>query len=400
MSIETTRAADRTAARRIAALVFLDLVGFSIVLPLLPVAAARYESRAVIIGALVATDSFLSFFLQPRWGRLSDRVGRRPVLLAGLLGSAISYLLFGLASSFLVLLISRVISGTLSTSVTVAQAALADVTPPERRAHAMGLVGATYGLAFTVGPALGGIMNRVDERAPGLVAAAICLLAALVAFWIVPETRQADRVMHEAPVVPSRASLLSLPLPAISITFGITFAFTVVYVLFPLFCQQALGLDRSSVSFLFAVLGLVTIVVQGRLVGLLAQRFREPSLIVAGAMIMVAGLLLLPLVPALAPNGSARTALLVASVACLAAGFGLVGPCTTSMVSRLSHPKQQGQSLGALQSVGAMARIAGPPILGGAVTAGGFGLGYGLAAGMAAMAATVAMGWVGVRREA
>ncbi len=394
MSTEPPRAATRRGARRIAALVFLDLVGFSVVLPLLPVAAARYESRAVVIGALVATDAFLSFFLQPRWGRLSDRIGRRPVLIAGLLGSAVSYLVFGFAASFLTLLISRVISGTLSTSVTVAQAALADVTPPERRAHAMGLVGAAYGLAFTIGPALGGIANRIDERAPGLLAAAICTVAALIALLVVRETRAPEPA--EQLITPPRASLRLLELPAVGITFGITFAFTVVYVIFPLFCQQVLGLDRSEVSYLFAVLGLVTIVIQGRVVGRLALRFRELELIVVGAVLMVLGLVVLPLVPALAVDGTGRTVLLITAVALLATGFGLVGPCTTGVVSRRARPGEQGRSLGALQSVGSMARIAGPPLLGGAVTAGGFGLGYGLAAGMAAMAG--AMAWIWRRR--
>src|SRR6188508_1122739 len=124
------------------ATVFLDLVGFGIVVPQLPLAAARFEDRGLIVGLLVATDSLLSFFLAPQWGRFSDRVGRRPVILVGLAASAVSYLLFGLAPSLAVLFLSRVISGGLGATVTVGQAFLADVTPVERRSQAMGFVGA------------------------------------------------------------------------------------------------------------------------------------------------------------------------------------------------------------------------------------------------------------------
>ena len=143
-------------ATRVFLTVFFDLIGFGIVLPLLPSYGARFTASAALIGALVATDSLLTFLLAPRWGRLSDRIGRRPVLLIGLAGSAVSYLVFGLAGSFAMLLLSRVISGATGATVHVAQAYLADITPPERRSHAMGLIGAAFGLGFTIGPAIGG----------------------------------------------------------------------------------------------------------------------------------------------------------------------------------------------------------------------------------------------------
>jgi MFS family permease len=152
------------AARRLFLTVFLDLIGFGIVLPLLPSYGARYTSSAALIGALVATDSLLTFLLAPAWGRLSDRIGRRPVLLIGLAGSVLSYVIFGLAGSFLALVLSRVVSGATGATIHVAQAYLADVTPPERRSHAMGLIGAAFGLGFTVGPAIGGSASATGMR--------------------------------------------------------------------------------------------------------------------------------------------------------------------------------------------------------------------------------------------
>jgi len=161
------------ATRRLLPVVMLDLIAFGIVLPLLPAAGARYETHAVLIGALVALDSCFAFLLAPWWGRLSDRIGRRPVILIGLAGSALGYGLFAVAPSFLVLLLSRAVTGMTSTTFGVAQAALADMTTPERRARAMGLLGAAFGVGFTVGPAIGGIAGRLDDGLPALVAAAI-----------------------------------------------------------------------------------------------------------------------------------------------------------------------------------------------------------------------------------
>src|SRR5688500_9556025 len=161
------------AARRLFLTVFLDLIGFGIVLPLLPSYGARYTSSAALIGALVATDSLLTFLLAPAWGRLSDRIGRRPVLLIGLAGSVLSYIIFGLAGSFLALVLSRVVSGATGATIHVAQAYLADVTPPERRSHAMGLIGAAFGLGFTTGPAIGASASAYGDALPAIVAAGI-----------------------------------------------------------------------------------------------------------------------------------------------------------------------------------------------------------------------------------
>ena len=172
--------------------VFIDLVGFAIVLPLLPSYGSKYGGSDFAIGVLVASYSLVQLLLAPWWGRMSDRIGRRPVILIGLLGSAFSYLLFAWANTFMILLLSRVIAGATGATVNVAQASLADGSPPQRRSQVMGLIGASFGLAFIVGPALAGITSRLGDAAPGYMAAALTGANWLLALALFPETQIAS----------------------------------------------------------------------------------------------------------------------------------------------------------------------------------------------------------------
>lgn len=363
------------AARRLFLTVFLDLIGFGIVLPLLPSYGARYVGSAALLGALVATDSLLTFLVAPAWGRLSDRIGRRPVLLVGLAGSVVSYIIFGLAGSFLALVLSRIVSGATGATIHVAQAYLADVTPPERRSHAMGMIGAAFGLGFTIGPAIGGSASAYGDALPGFIAAGIGTVNLLLAWLRLPETEVRRRPDYRP--LPLHWGRMGSPF---GVMFASTLAFTAIYVAFPLYCQQVLGYDRRSVSAFFVVIGLVTIVVQGRLVGRLAPRFGERRLVVAGGTLMAAGFGgFVPL--------AGTTAGLVGSVVLLTTGFCLLGPSLAALVSRATSPEAQGRALGMLQSVGAMARIVGPPAAGFASQFGGAAapfIGAALAAGFAA----------------
>lgn len=351
--------AQRSALRLVLLTVFIDLIGFAIVLPLLPSYGAKYGASDAEIGGLVASYSLVQLLLAPWWGRLSDKIGRRPVLLIGLVGSAVSYLLFGFAGSFLVLLLSRVVSGGCGSIVNVAQATLADVTPPERRARAMGLIGAAFGVAFIIGPALGGFSSRWGEAAPGLVAATLSGANFFTALFLLPETHPvADRVKAQ---VKARWSTLAAP---ISIMFFETFAFTVIYAVFPLYGERSLGFDREGISYLFVFIGIVTAFVQGWLVGRLAPRFGEPRVMVAGCLCLTVGLVLLPLSSAAGVAPAWRLPSLLGVLALVSAGTGLVAPTAASFVSRITKPEAQGHALGGLQSSGAMARVAGPMILG------------------------------------
>ena len=365
--------------------VFLDLVGFGIVVPQLPLAAARFTSSGLVIGAVVATDSLLTFLLAPKWGRLSDRIGRRPVILLGLAGSAIAYTVFGMAGSLAVLFLARILSGSLGATVNVAQAALADTTPPEQRSRAMGLIGAAFGLAFTVGPALGGLASRLGEGAPGLLAASICLVNFLLASLLLRESR-ARRAQDWG-------ATIRVPRAALVVTFAATLAFTTMYVIFQQFGIQVLGLTRAGISYAFTLAGLVSVLVQGRVVRRLAPKLGELRLVSWGGGLMAAGLALMPLLAAASLEGAARVAAIGLAVALLSAGFSLVGPCVAGFVSRSTPPNDQGRVLGTLQSIGSAARIVGPPVLGALADTGGFAAAFGLSALAGAAVGGVAARW-------
>jgi multidrug resistance protein len=269
--------------------VMIDLIGFGIVLPLLPGYAARFQVSETAIGAVVGSFSLMQFLLAPWWGRLSDRVGRRPVLLVGLAGSCLSYLLFAVAGSFWVLLLSRMLAGGMGATVNVAQAYLADVTPAHRRARAMGLIGAAFGLGFVLGPAIAGLTVRWGTRAPGLVAAAISLASFTLAWWKLPETR-----IHQ-PVETTRfAGQWTRLAGPYCVMFLVILAFTVMTVVFPLYSVRVLGYDQRTTSTFFVLLGVVSAVIQGWLLGKLTRRVHERVLIVAGSGFLAIGLGLIP----------------------------------------------------------------------------------------------------------
>jgi len=338
--------------------VFLDLIGFGIVLPLLPSYAAQHQVSDAAVGALVASFSLMQFIFAPIWGRLSDRVGRRPILLVGLAGSAISYLIFAFAGGFWTLLLSRVVAGGMGATVNVAQAYLADVTPLERRTKAMGLIGAAFGLGFVVGPALGGISSRWGDSAPGLVASALTGANFLLAAWRLPESRV--HISTKVAKVPVHWSLLWEPFVVIGLT---TVAFTVLYVVFPLQVERGLGYDRHHVAYLFVMIGVVNALVQGGLIGRLVPRSGERPLMVVGGVLLAMGLAGLGVVLGGVMSDRPLPALL-ASLCLVALGSGLVAPSATGLVSRVAPVEEQGRALGMLQGVASVARVVGPLLAG------------------------------------
>jgi multidrug resistance protein len=403
---ESRGASPRDVRTRLAILfvtVFVDLVGFGIILPLLPFYADRFGASGTVIGVLVLSYSAAQLLFAPVWGRLSDRFGRRPVLLVGLVGSAVSYLVFAFAGSILALLLSRIMAGVGGANVPVAQAYIADITPPERRAGGMGLIGAAFGLGFIFGPAIGGLLAPISPAAPGLAAAALCAGNALVAFFFLPESltreeREARRRLESAGSDPeigietggthptggadrtdraSRAGRAGRaggdPTPAAALlpttdlravvrnrefttvlllTFLFTAAFSTMHPVFPLFASERFGLDERAVGWLFAFLGTVSAIMQGGVVRALAPRIGEDRLVRLAAVPFVAGLLLIPMAPSVP--------FLLVALALLAVGFGGTLPSLVSLLSRAAPDELQGSSLGIGQSVGAMARIAGP----------------------------------------
>ena len=330
--------------------VFIDLLGFGIVLPLLPTYAALFHVSPAAIGFLVTSFSLLQLVAVPVWGAISDRLGRRPVLIVGLVGSTASYILFAAARSYWALLVSRIVAGAMGATIGVAQAYIADVTAPERRAHAMGVLGAAFAMGFILGPALGGLLSAHSYSSAGVVAAALCAANALGALLWLPETAR-----HEAVRRAGRVSLRTLAAP-LAASFLLTAAFAVIHVTLPLFGRDVWHVTTRRMGMIFAYMGVVSAVVQGGLVGRLAPRLGEKRVAAAGGLLLAAGLALVP--------AASGPWLLYAALGTLAAGSALATPSVYAVVSRRASAAQQGAALGITQTASTLGRIAGPTVAG------------------------------------
>ena len=341
-------------------IVFIDLMGFGIVIPLLPLYGERYHPSPIEFGALMAVFSLMQFLFAPILGRLSDRFGRRPILLMSLAGTVIGYTLFAFQQSIELLFLSRIVAGIMGANVATAQAVIADITPPEERARGMGLIGAAFGLGFILGPAIGGMASRFGEEVPGLFAAGLSGAALLLATLALPETNPPDALRgHRAAEkgwFSPRRFLDALTHPQIGlllVTFFLTtFAFANFESTFALFAEKRLSLDVVHVTYLFVYVGVLAALIQGVLIGRLVKRFGERRLILAGAFVLVPGYLALTQLASLSQ--------LLFFLGFLALGAGLTGPSLSSLVSKLSNADEQGGVLGIYQSLSSLARIVGP----------------------------------------
>jgi MFS transporter, DHA1 family, tetracycline resistance protein len=336
--------------------VFVDLLGFGIIIPLLPFYAERFGGSAETVAMLSASFSAMQFVFMPIWGRLSDRIGRRPILLLGLFGSFVSYLVFGLAGSLPLLFLSRMFAGIAGATVSTAQAFIADTTTPENRAKGMGLVGAAFGLGFIFGPAIGGILSRWGHALPPLFAAALALINFFAAWFFLPESRPAHVPATAKPGsrLASLKNALTRPtLPALLLIYvTVVAAFSGFETTFALFSERRFGFTQESIGYLFAYVGVVLSVVQGGLVGRMVKRFGEQRLVPVALLAMAAGL-------AMIARATTVFDLFLAN-GILAIGMGFNSPALTALISRRSDPEDQGGILGVSQGLASLARIAGP----------------------------------------
>ena len=364
--------------------VLMDLVGFGIVLPLLPTSAAEFSSSETAIGVLVASFSFMQFLVAPWWGRVSDRVGRRPVLLLGLASTAVSYLLFPYAQSYWMLLVSRLLAGGLGATVNVAQAFLADITPPPGRARAMGIIGVAFGLGFIIGPALAALTSHSGPAVPGITAAVFCLASFLVAWRSLPETR-----VHRPPTPRGPVPWRLVMAPYLTMLLSVI-GFAAITVVFPLFTEEALGLERRGTSMLFVLMGISSAIVQGWLIGKLVPRLGERTLMAGGSVLLAIGLALIPLGDMLGLAGGARWFVLILALIGLSAGTGFVWPAVAGFISRSTTDRDQGRALGLLHSIASIARVIGPIAIGFVGERGGFHEAFLIAAALSMVAALTA----------
>jgi MFS transporter, DHA1 family, tetracycline resistance protein len=340
--------------------VFIDLVGFGIVIPLLPLYAEQFGAGAVTVTVLVAVYSLMQFLFAPWWGQLSDRIGRRPVLLIGLFGSAASYLLFGLAESLTTLFIARMLAGVAGANVGVAQAYVADVTLPADRARGMGLIGAAFGLGFIFGPVIGGLLAPYGAGTPFLAAAGLAFVNGLLALRVLPESKphgsapgiiQAGiRARWNALIQLGRGSRLVWSLFAAFLL--LTLAFAALEATMSIWAARRWEFTPSQVAYLFAYLGVLVTLVQGGLVGYVARRYGERRSVTFGMGFFAAGLAGVALAPTVAT--------LAVALALIALGQGLAGPSLSALISRAAPPQDQGRILGISQSLSALGRVIGP----------------------------------------
>ncbi|MDB6111878.1 MAG: Major facilitator superfamily 1 [Pedosphaera sp.] len=348
--------------------VFIDLVGFGMIIPLLPIYAKVFNATGWELGAIASAFSLMQFVFGPILGRLSDRIGRRPVLLLSTAGAAISYAIFAYGSglpgrsALLVIFLSRAFAGICGANITVAQAYIADITPPEDRSKKMGLIGMAFGLGFIFGPALSGFARQYfGLTGPGWVAAALCAANFLLALAILPESwKPTSEHVAQRPHLDQWAHTMTRPKVGLLIVvfFLATFCFTCFEVTLGLLVFKNFAVDPVTpqgvklVTNLFIYAGLIGALVQGGLTGRLVKMMGEPKL-VALSMVLVA----LSLGPM--PFVTHWTQLYIL-LAVLSIGSSLTRPPVFGMISNLTPANEQGVTIGVAQSAGSLARIVGP----------------------------------------
>lgn len=354
--------------------VFLDLLGFGIVIPLLPFVASSTGANAFMVTLLMASYSLMQFLMAPVWGRLSDRIGRRPVLLMSIAGSIVGLVLFAFSTTYLSLLFARIVHGAMNANIAVAQAYIADVTTPADRARGMGVFGAAFGLGFVFGPAAGGILGAYGGLlVAGLAAAALALVNLVSAFLLLPESRDPRTARHVHVHDPSRRPWRLLDVAALRdaarsgslgayllVAFLVTVGFSAMESTFALWSLDALGWDEWENGWLFTYLGVLIVVVQGGLIRPLRKRFGERPLALGGLVGLSVGLALLPFATTLA--------LVLVATGILAVANGILQPNLSALVSFEGGDDRRGSVMGLHQSVGALARVAGPLLAGATFT--------------------------------
>ena len=346
--------------------VFLDLVGYGIMIPLLPFYVKSMGGTAETVGFILSSFSLTQLLMTPILGRLSDRVGRRPVILVSLAGNAISMALFALATkvSLLPLLfLSRIVAGATSGNIAACQAAIADVTDAEDRTKGMGRIGAGIGLGMVLGPVLGSAASHFGEWVPPLVAAGLALADFAGAFFFMPETRRAEAVnlrdiSSETAQRPSLTEAVSQR--GIFIVFALYFLtflyLSTINVTLPLITNVRLGWTEREIGHVFGLFGLIMLVIQGGFIGRMSRAWGARRLIIAGSASAMIGLVLVA--------WSAQVAPLVVGLVLLGTGLGVINPCLSTLASEMAGSSRRGAVLGFAQSAGGLARTVGPTAAG------------------------------------
>ncbi|MEA2238394.1 MAG: transporter, family, tetracycline resistance protein [Thermoanaerobaculia bacterium] len=345
--------------------VFIDLIGFGMVIPFLSFYAREYGASGTTVGMVVGIYSIMQFFFAPVWGRLSDRIGRRPVILISLTASCIGYFLFAFSRSLTLLFLSRIVAGAGGANIGTAQAYIADKTTPENRAKGMGIIGAAFGMGFILGPPLSGLLSHLGTThgmhgnlLPGLAAGSLSLIALLIAFFVLGESKPPD-LRPRSGIPPqfdkrvwSWLAAHGLLLAIISTIFITLLAVAGMETSVTLHARDRFHFTQLDLAWFFLFMGGIVAGIQGGLIGKLAKRFGEKSLIAAGTASFTIGLAFVPLVW--------RVPLLYVVAFFIAVGQGLTYPSLTSLLTKASPSSEHGSMLGLASGIGSLARFIGP----------------------------------------
>jgi DHA1 family tetracycline resistance protein-like MFS transporter len=342
---------------------FIDATGFGIIIPLLPFFAETLQAGSAALGILVASFSLMQFIFSPILGRISDNLGRKPVLVISILTSATSFLLFAIANSFFLLLLSRIVAG-LATETAVAQAYVADITSKKERASGIGKVGAAHGAGFIIGPAMGGLLSIYGFSAPGFAAVLLTLVNLLFVLFFLPESHKKEgsklrlSASSTSGLFHKTLAVFEKPLiGAVLIIFFIVFlSFSAIPVIMPLLGVAFFGFGSVEMSYFFMYIGAVQIVLQGAVIGRLTGKFGEEKLIAFAPLLMMWGIFLMPLIP--------NIAVFMLSLTMIASGSGTMRTVVPSFISKVTSANEQGGTMGVANSVASIATVPGP-IIGG-----------------------------------
>jgi MFS transporter, DHA1 family, tetracycline resistance protein len=339
--------------------VFIDLLGFGILIPILPAfATIELGVDETAIGFAIAVYSLFQFFFNPVFGSLSDKYGRRPVIVFTLLLNSFGYIIFAFTDSYMLLILSRIVAGIGGSSIGVAQAYIADVTTKENRARGMGLIGAAFGLGFVFGPLIGGYLSEYGYMVTGLASAGFSFLAFLSTLLFLPETnleRGNSKIMTRKIFDPAAVrKLFGNHAQAIIVIlfFTLTFSVANIYGTFALLGVKVYGFTDLQNGYMYTIMGISSAAVQGGLLNLLSKYLTDKKLIAVGSFLMMISLALLPY------GGSFAGLAIVVIV--LSIGTGALQPVLLSMISKVTPESEQGVILGLNQSFSSFARVLGP----------------------------------------
>jgi MFS family permease len=366
------------------AIVFVDMIGFLLVTPLLPFYATRLGARPLVVGMILSAFSLAQLLSAPYWGRFSDRYGRRPALLVGLAFSAVAFALFGLASSILLLFAFRLLQGAGGGTTGVVQAYVSDAVPPEKRAEALGWISAATNAGVMIGPALGSLANKhFGASGPGFAAALLCTLNVIAAWKWLPESKKEETPQVPAdvaatalaaalpvaaaprqPLLKSVFRVLSDPGSPVSLLIWIyavgMLAFMGMNGALALYLGKAYGVTADTIGYFYSYIGAIGIIMRALLLGPTVRRFGEIGVTRMGSLSLVLGLILIPVPAMLDLTRMERLVTMAVILILVPVGTALLFPATSALVSHRASRSEMGQTMGVQQAFGSTARVLGP----------------------------------------